>query len=122
MSSLKSLRRYNSAGYMAWIFCKQSITRRNRDRGLHYRGVTTNLDDNSKPLRFAQNGMIHQKKWSDLWLKLNITNRVMSGKICWMKSDLKWHPYEPISEVKFLEVSFEILEDDIYGFFCGPGV
>ncbi|ASK53466.1 TPA: DUF3024 domain-containing protein [Vibrio cholerae] len=40
-------------------------------------------------------------------------------KIYWMKSDLKWHAYEPIPEVKFLEVFFEILQDDAYGCFWG---
>ncbi|MFA0900803.1 DUF3024 domain-containing protein [Vibrio cholerae] len=36
-----------------------------------------------------------------------------------MKSDLKWHAYEPIPEVKFLEVFFEVLQDDAYGCFWG---
>ncbi|NAZ71790.1 DUF3024 domain-containing protein [Vibrio toranzoniae] len=40
-------------------------------------------------------------------------------KIYWMKSDLKWHSYEPIPEVKFLEVFFEILDADAYGCFWG---
>ena len=40
-------------------------------------------------------------------------------KIYWMKSDLKWHSYEPIAKVKFLEVFFEILDADAYGCFWG---
>ena len=40
-------------------------------------------------------------------------------KVYWMKSDLKWHSYEPVPEVKTLEVFFEVLEADAYGCFWG---
>ncbi|ELB2756147.1 DUF3024 domain-containing protein [Vibrio alginolyticus] len=40
-------------------------------------------------------------------------------KVYWMKSDLKWHSYEPVPEVKTLEVLFEVLEADAYGCFWG---
>ena len=40
-------------------------------------------------------------------------------KVYWMKSDLKWHSYEPVPEVKTLEVLFEVLEADTYGCFWG---
>ncbi|ELV8627183.1 DUF3024 domain-containing protein [Vibrio cidicii] len=40
-------------------------------------------------------------------------------KIYWMKSDLKWHIYEPVPEVKTLEVFFEVLDADAYECFWG---
>ncbi|WP_139683696.1 DUF3024 domain-containing protein [Vibrio tasmaniensis] len=39
--------------------------------------------------------------------------------IYWMKSDLKWHIYEPTAEVKSLEAFFEVLNADVYGSFWG---
>tara|TARA_Y100000588_G_scaffold237705_1_gene251421 strand:- start:230 stop:577 length:348 start_codon:yes stop_codon:yes gene_type:complete len=40
-------------------------------------------------------------------------------KIYWMKSDQKWHSYEPVPEIQLLEAFLEILEDDTYGCFWG---
>ncbi|MCL9777627.1 DUF3024 domain-containing protein [Vibrio methylphosphonaticus] len=40
-------------------------------------------------------------------------------KIYWMRSDLKWHLYEPTPTVNSLEVFFEVLNADVYGSFWG---
>ena len=40
-------------------------------------------------------------------------------KIYWMRSDLKWHGYQPDPEVKSLEQFLEIVERDEYGCFYG---
>jgi hypothetical protein len=40
-------------------------------------------------------------------------------KIYWMRSDLKWHGYEPVPEVGTIEEFFEIVEEDAYCCFRG---
>lgn len=40
-------------------------------------------------------------------------------KIYWQRADLKWHRYEPKSEVKRLEDFIKIVEDDQYRCFWG---
>ena len=39
--------------------------------------------------------------------------------IYWMRSDLKWHSYNPNPEVKSIIDVFKILKDDDYGCFFG---
>lgn len=47
-------------------------------------------------------------------------NKSQGGwKVYWMKSDLKWHIYEPVSEVTCLEAFFDVLNADVYGSFWG---
>ncbi|GAB3536037.1 DUF3024 domain-containing protein [Photobacterium alginatilyticum] len=40
-------------------------------------------------------------------------------KVYWMKSDLKWHIYEPTPSVKDLKTFTEVLELDQFGCFWG---
>jgi len=40
-------------------------------------------------------------------------------KIYWMKSDLKWHRYEPTPDVDDLESFLSIIEEDQFGCFFG---
>ena len=40
-------------------------------------------------------------------------------KIYWMRSDLKWHEYEPNPEVEKLSNFLNIIEEDKYGCFWG---
>jgi hypothetical protein len=40
-------------------------------------------------------------------------------KLYWQRADLKWHGYEPRSEVKSIEEFLEIVEADDYGCFYG---
>jgi hypothetical protein len=40
-------------------------------------------------------------------------------KIYWMRRDLKWHSYEPCSEVGTIEQVIDILDEDQYGCFFG---
>ena len=40
-------------------------------------------------------------------------------KIYWQRADLKWHRYEPNSEVKNLEDFLAVVEKDEYGCFYG---
>jgi hypothetical protein len=40
-------------------------------------------------------------------------------KIYWQRADLKWHRYEPNSEVKKLESFLAVVEKDEYGCFYG---
>ena len=40
-------------------------------------------------------------------------------KIYWQRADLKWHRYEPNSEVKNLEGFLAVVEKDEYGCFYG---
>ncbi|MDD1782893.1 DUF3024 domain-containing protein [Enterovibrio sp. ZSDZ35] len=40
-------------------------------------------------------------------------------KIYWMRQDLKWHSYEPVSQVKTAEAVFETVSKDEYGCFFG---
>ena len=40
-------------------------------------------------------------------------------KVFWMRQDLKWHGYEPKSEVKSLEAFLDVVERDELGCFWG---
>ncbi len=40
-------------------------------------------------------------------------------KVYWQRADLKWHRYEPNSEVKTLEEFLAVVEKDEYGCFYG---
>lgn len=40
-------------------------------------------------------------------------------KIYWMRQNLKWHSYEPTSEVKSVEAVFNTVNKDEYGCFFG---
>ncbi len=40
-------------------------------------------------------------------------------KIYWQRADLKWHRYDPNSEVKSIEKFLEIVENDEFGCFYG---
>lgn len=40
-------------------------------------------------------------------------------KIFWMRSDLKWHQYEPVPRVKTLTEFIQVVDDDKYGCFWG---
>jgi len=40
-------------------------------------------------------------------------------KIYWMRSDLKWHGYEPNPEVETLSYFLDIIQEDSYGCFWG---
>lgn len=51
--------------------------------------------------------------------KTTYVKKTRSWKIYWKRADLKWHGYEPVSEVRTLEEFFEIVEEDQYGCFKG---
>jgi hypothetical protein len=40
-------------------------------------------------------------------------------KVYWMRQDIKWHSYEPCSEVKTIEQAIEVVDKDEYGCFFG---
>lgn len=40
-------------------------------------------------------------------------------KIFWMRSDLKWHSYEPLAEVKTIEEFIHVVDTDTHGCFWG---
>lgn len=40
-------------------------------------------------------------------------------RIFWMRADLKWHGYEPASEVQTIEEFFQVVEKDAHGCFWG---
>lgn len=42
-----------------------------------------------------------------------------SWKVYWQRADFKWHSYEPMAEVKFLEDFLDALQEDKYACFFG---
>jgi len=40
-------------------------------------------------------------------------------KIFWKRADLKWHCYDPVSEVETIEQFLDVVEKDHYGCFFG---
>jgi hypothetical protein len=40
-------------------------------------------------------------------------------RVFWLRQDLKWHAYEPASEVRSVEEFFKIVSDDKYACFFG---
>jgi len=40
-------------------------------------------------------------------------------KVFWMRSDLKWHPYDPAREVRSIEEFLEVVSQDEHGCFSG---
>jgi hypothetical protein len=51
--------------------------------------------------------------------KTTFVKTSMKWKILWMKSDLKWHEYEPQKYVNTLEQFLSIIEDDEFACFFG---
>ena len=51
--------------------------------------------------------------------KATFVKRTQVWKVYWQRADMKWHRYEPNSEVESLEEFLEIVEHDEYGCFFG---
>ncbi len=52
--------------------------------------------------------------------KATFVKKQRFGKIYWQRADLKWHRYEPTSEVKTIEEFLKVVEED--DFCCFGGV
>jgi hypothetical protein len=51
--------------------------------------------------------------------KATYIKKTNSWKFYWQRADLKWHRYEPTSEVKTIEEFLAVVENDEYGCFWG---
>jgi hypothetical protein len=40
-------------------------------------------------------------------------------RVFWMRRDLKWHGYEPMPEVEYIEAFFRLVSEDEYACFFG---
>jgi len=51
--------------------------------------------------------------------KATYVKKTKSWKIYWQRADLKWHRYEPASEVRTIEEFLDVVEQDEYCCFWG---
>jgi hypothetical protein len=51
--------------------------------------------------------------------KLTYVRSLALWKIYWMRRDLKWHSYKPVSQVGTLEKALAVIDEDRYGCFFG---
>ncbi len=51
--------------------------------------------------------------------KATYVKRAKEWRLYWMRADLKWHRYEPVSEVNDLDEFLQIIEEDAFGCFYG---
>lgn len=59
------------------------------------------------------------KKLESMIAKATFVKSAKIWKIYWQKSDLKWHPYDPVPEVSRFEDFLEIINADEFGCFWG---
>ena len=60
-----------------------------------------------------------EQKMEQLVAKATYVKLAKEWKLYWMKSDLKWHRYEPVPEANSLEELLKVIEEDAYGCFYG---
>ncbi len=59
------------------------------------------------------------KKIEEMQAKTTYVKKTKKWKVYWMRSDLKWHSYQPMPEVDFLEQFLALISDDKHHCFKG---